>query len=114
MILKGRPEEMMVQVAPSLYRKYITVDGKGSPLLYVNMEKAMYGLLKSALLFYRQLVSDLIGNGFVQNPYNPCVANKMVDGKQMTVIWHVDGLKVSHIYLKKVEGFGKWLSKTYE
>ena len=37
----------------------------------------------------------------------------MMDGKQMTVIWHVDGLKVSYIYLKKVEGFGKWLSKTY-
>ena len=33
MMLKGRMAEMMAQVAPSLYRKYITVDGKGSPLL---------------------------------------------------------------------------------
>ena len=34
--------------------------------------------------------------GFVINPYDPCVANKMVNGHQMTVCWHVDDLKVSH------------------
>ena len=51
MILKGRSAEMMIQVAPSLNRKYITGDVRGMPALYVKMEKAMYGLLKSALLF---------------------------------------------------------------
>ena len=30
------------------------------------------------------------------NPYEPCVANKMVDGAQMTVFWHVDDIKISH------------------
>ena len=34
MVLKGRLAEMMVQVDPSLYRKYITVDGNGTPVLY--------------------------------------------------------------------------------
>ena len=34
--------------------------------------------------------------GFVINPYDPCVANKMVNGHQMTVCWHVDYLQVSH------------------
>jgi len=29
MVLKGRLAELMVQVAPNLYRKYITVDRKG-------------------------------------------------------------------------------------
>ena len=65
MILKGRLAEMMIQVAPSLYRKYITVDVRGMTVLYVKMEKAMYGLLKSALLFYRLLVGDLTKNGFI-------------------------------------------------
>ena len=60
----------------------------------------MYGLLKSALLFYRLLVGDLTKNGFILNSYDPCVANKMVDRKQMTVIWHVDDLKVLHALLK--------------
>ncbi len=40
----------MVKVAPSLYRKYISVDRRGMAILYFKMQKAMYGLLRSALL----------------------------------------------------------------
>ena len=96
MVLKGRLAELMVQVAPNLYRKYITVDRKGTAILYVKMQKALYGLLRNALLFYNKLVADLESNGFVLNPYDLCVANKVVNRKQMTVCWHVDDLKVSH------------------
>ena len=32
----------------------------------------------------------------VMNHCNPCVANKMIDGKQMTLCWHVDNIKASH------------------
>ena len=60
------------------------------------MLKALYGLLRSALLFYKKLSSDLENMGFEINPYDPCVANKMVNGSQMTVTWHVDDLKISH------------------
>jgi len=55
MVLKGRLAELMVQVALNLYRKYITVDRKGTAILYVKMQKALYGLLRSALLFYNKL-----------------------------------------------------------
>ena len=34
--------------------------------------------------------------GFTLNPYDPCVANKMIDGHQMTVTWHVIDLKILH------------------
>ncbi len=95
-VFKCRLAELMVQVAPNLYRKYITVNRKGTAILYVKMQKALYGLLRSALLFYNKLVADLESNGFVLNPYDSCVANKIVNGKQMTVCWHVDDLKVSH------------------
>jgi hypothetical protein len=40
----------------------------------------MYGMMKSALLFYRKLVSELQEMGFEINPYDPYVANKMVYG----------------------------------
>jgi hypothetical protein len=33
---------------------------------------------------------------FKSNPYDWSVANKMIDGKQCTVLWHVDDIKVSH------------------
>ncbi len=113
MILKGRLAKLMVKVAPNLYRKYISVDAKGSVILYVKMQKAIYGLLRSALLFYKKLVSNLESTGFKLNPYNPCVANKTANGTQMTVCWHVDNLKVSHVDPKEVMKFGEWLSKTY-
>jgi hypothetical protein len=43
MILKGRLTKLMVQGAPNLYRKYISVDRKGTAIFYVKMQKAIYG-----------------------------------------------------------------------
>jgi len=34
--------------------------------------------------------------GFNLNPCDRCVANKMVNGKQLTIVWYVDDCKVSH------------------
>ena len=66
----------------------------GEPMLYVQLLKAVYGLLRSALLFYKKLRAQLEKMGFEINPYDPCVANKTVGDSQMTVTWHVDDLKV--------------------
>jgi hypothetical protein len=92
MVLKGRLAELMLQVTLNLYRKYITIDRKVTAILYVKMQKVLYGLLRSALLFYRKLVANLESDGFVLNPHDLCVANKVVNRKQMTVCWHVDDL----------------------
>ncbi len=54
-------------------------------------------MMKSALLFYKKLVSELREMGFEINPYDPCVSNKMVNGTQMTIRWHVDDLMISHL-----------------
>ena len=126
MLLRGKLAELLVQIDPTIYRKYVTTSAKGEPLLYVRLQKAIYGLLRSALLFYRKLAQQLIDFGFEINPYDPCVATKMVptdshtelaaraihhrfapkDGSQPLVIepaycqiatWHVDDLKLSHI-----------------
>ena len=50
--------------------------GEWSIVLYVESLNAMYGLLKSALLFYKKLRKDLESIGFEINPYNPYIANK--------------------------------------
>jgi hypothetical protein len=83
MILRGELCELMVRADPKLYRKYVTTDRRGKPLLYVQLTKALYGLLRAAVLFYRKLRGELEDYGFVINPYDPCVANKMV---KMTVV----------------------------
>jgi hypothetical protein len=67
----------------------------------------------SAMLFYKKLKNDLIEIGFELNPYDPCVANKIVNGSQMTVCWHVDDFKVSHKDPSQVSGFMTWIEKMY-
>ena len=51
--------------------------------------------------------------GFKFNRYDPCVANRMVQGKQQTVRFHVDDLMSSHAMRKVNDEFLKWLNKKY-
>ncbi len=93
MVLTGKLAEMMVHITPQIYCRYITLDKKGTPVLYVKLQKALYGLMRANLNFYRKLCKELEEYGFVVNNYNPCIANKDVGaGEQLTVIWHVDDL----------------------
>ena len=114
MRLDGILAELMVQVDPKLYRKYVTANAKGKTVLYVQLEKAVYGMMKSALLFYRKLVADLVSLGYELNPYDPCVANKNINGKQMTICWHVDDLFIGHEDPAVVSHFLRWLSVRYD
>jgi hypothetical protein len=99
MLLRGQLADLMVQVDPELYGPYLIKSAKGESILYVRMLKAMYGLLRSALLFYLKLVKNLRAYRFELNEYDPCVANKTVNGTQMTVCWHVDDLKASFHFI---------------
>ena len=63
-----------------MYRKYVTTGPNGEPILYVRWFKPLCGLLRSALLFYKKLRADLEKMGFEVNPYDPCVANKVING----------------------------------
>ncbi len=79
----------------------------------MKLLKALCGCIESPLLFYKKLKKDLEEKGFVVNPHDPCVANKMIHGKQMTVTWHVDDLKVSHADPKQVDGFIEWIKSEH-
>eukprot|EP00804_Cyclotella_cryptica_P010749 CCRYP_005527-RA/>CCRYP_005527-RA protein AED:0.26 eAED:0.17 QI:0/0/0/1/1/1/3/0/840 len=113
MVLRGELAELMAKVEPKLYRPYIITTSRGESILYVKMQKAMYGLLRSALLFYLKLRKDLEAYGFVINEYDPCVANKIVNGKQMTVVWHVEDLKVSHVDGKEITKLTIYLGRVF-
>jgi hypothetical protein len=114
MRLDGILAELMVKVAPSLYRKYVTTNAKGISVLYVKLEKAVYGMMKSALLFYRKLVADLTSLGYTINPYDPCVANKTIKGSQIMVCWHVDDLFIGHNDPAVVSSLLTWLSNRFD
>jgi hypothetical protein len=113
MTLMGRLAELMVKTTPNTYRKYITLDSNNRPVLYVLLQNALYGCLQSALLFYKKLVKDLKRKGFKLNRYDPCVDNKMVQGKQFTLLWNVDDLKISHMDYDEVTSMINWLEGIY-
>ena len=47
------------------------------------------------------------------NDYDLCVANKVVNGKQQTVQFHVDDLMLNHADRKVNDKFLKWLNCEY-
>jgi hypothetical protein len=78
MRLDGILAELMVKIAPHMYQKFVTTNTKGKLVLYVQHEKAVYGMMKSALLFYCKLVANLTSVGFSINPCDPCVPTKLL------------------------------------
>lgn len=64
--------------------------------------------------YYRKFTKSLLENGFKLNPYDPCVANKTVNGSQITICFHVDDCKISHRSPKVVDEMIDWLRVNYE
>jgi hypothetical protein len=113
MVLRGEFVDIMCSVNPN-YKQHVKVIN-GKKVLYLHVLRAIYGCIESALLWYELFSSTLQGMGFKINPYDKCVANMMVNGKQCTIAWYVDDNKVSHMdpsvvtkVIEKVEEhFGK-------
>jgi hypothetical protein len=113
MLLRGKLAELMVKTVPNIYRKYITLDSNNQPVLYGKLQKALYGCLRSALLFYLKFMADLESNEFEINPYDPCIANKVINGKYFSVLWQVDDIKISHKNEEEVTKMITWLKSIY-
>jgi hypothetical protein len=112
MKITGVLVDLLVEMAPTTYKEFVVFEN-GKKVLYVEVLKALYGMLVAALLWYKQFRGDLEKIGFKFNPYDPCVANMTVNGKQHTVRFHVDDLMSSHVDKKVNDDFEKWLNKTY-
>jgi hypothetical protein len=112
MKMNGSLAELMVKTDPKIYWKYVTIK-KGREILYLCLQKALYDMMKSVLLFYRKLIKELKEMGFEINPYDPCVANKIVNETQMTVRWHIDDLMISHVSQCKILKFVRRIEDIY-
>ena len=60
-------------------------------------------------LLYEKLVGFLEAYRFKINPYDPCVANKMMGRKQLTVCWNVENLKIPFEYRHEVLKMILWI-----
>ena len=59
-------------------------------------------------------MKDLESIGFKVNIYDPCMANKMIRDKQITVTWHMDDLEVSCDEKRIVGALIECTKDTYE
>jgi hypothetical protein len=48
------------------------------------------------------------------NPYDPCVWNKIINGKQCTICFHDDDCKISHVSAEVLDYIIAWLHEEYE
>jgi hypothetical protein len=112
--VRGILVDMLLDIAPRVYKPYYTTDKKGTKQLILRCKNAIYGTMVASLLYYRKFSKSLISIGFEFNPYDPCVANKMIDGNQMTLCFHVDDCKLSHKDPKAMDAMITWLKQEYE
>ena len=79
------------------------VEERGQKVIYGKANKALYGTLNASLLFWKDLTGtigewkfDNDNDRFILNTHDTCVAKCMINGKQCTILWHIDDLKISH------------------
>ena len=88
--------EMICKIDPSYHKNVIWSKDRKKKFLYGKLVKAVNCTLLGVIIFYNKLSKHLTDHGFTQNEYNMCTFNKMVNGEQITIQFHVDDLKVSH------------------
>ena len=93
--LEGEIADLLIRRDPS-YKEFAAQE-KGKTVIFTKLDKALYGTLQAASLFWKDLTKILVEElGFEVNPYDWCVANKVINGEQCTIGWHVDDLMISH------------------
>ena len=83
-------------------------------MLLVQCLNAVYGTMVAALLFYKKFVKSVTKQGYKINPYDGCMANKVIKGKQIKICFHVDHCKISHESSKVIDDTIDWLRSEYE
>ena len=72
--------DMLCEIDSSL-KKRVVYNKNGQKYMYGKLNKAVYGTLLGAILFYEKLATQLHNWDYIMNPYDSCTFNKMVDGK---------------------------------
>ena len=106
--------DMLLDIASDVYKLLVTTDRKGTKQLIVQCQNAIYGTMVASILYYHKFCKSLTSIGVKVNPYDFCVANKMIGGKHMTITFHVDDCKLSHKDSKEMDKMIPWLRKEYK
>ena len=110
MRLNALMSSILVKIDP-LYDKYLEADGT----IVVGLDRALYGCVEAAALWFEDIKSKLLAYGFVQNSYDACVFNRIGrDGKQTSIVLHVDDLFVTSENVDDLEDLNLFLKSMYK
>ena len=76
---------LLVESDSAKWKKHLRKEN-GKYVIYVLCKKAIYGTMNAALLAYKKLAKLFTQWGFKMNPYDPCVWNRMTNGKQLSEV----------------------------
>jgi Reverse transcriptase (RNA-dependent DNA polymerase) len=109
--MKLSPEvsEILIQMEAT-YKEFACKDGS----IIVQLDRALYGCLQSALLWFKELSKFLSSVGFVPNPYDPCVMNAGSDDQQITIGIYVDDIIITCKSESRVTNTIQLLEKEYK
>ena len=108
MKIKLQLVDILLEFFPGVYDKYVWYKGKQN-IFCVRILKALYGILVSWILYYKNSKKDIESIEFEVNRYGICVANLMKSNKQQAVTWHVNDLKYIHVDPKINDKSAEWL-----
>jgi hypothetical protein len=60
--------DILVQIAPNIYKSYVMTDKKGMKQLLVQCQNALYGTMVASLLYYCKFTKSPTSVGFKINP----------------------------------------------
>jgi hypothetical protein len=112
--IRGPLVDILVSIALDVYGPYVSSTKTGQKVLIVECLNAIYGTMVAALLYDKKFVKSFKSKGFKLNPYNSWMAIKIVEGKQITVCFHVDDCKLSHEHPKVIDETVDWLRAEYK
>ena len=75
---------------------YVIMDRKVMKQLITQCKNAIYENMVASLLYSCKFCKTLKLNKFKMNPYDPYVANWLVNGLQQSILFHADDCKFIH------------------
>ena len=100
---------ILCQIKPE-YSRFLEPDGT----MVVKLNKALYGCIESARLWYDNLSKTLMSFGFVRNDQDLCVFNLDSNGTQCTTIVHVDDMMITCVVESIIDSVIKHLTDVYK
>ena len=69
---------LLMKIQPNMYTK-LSVKERVHTVIYNSLALPLYGTMIYSLILWNNLMGILVIEGYVINPYNWCVTNKVID-----------------------------------